>query len=693
MSAFSSESSYTSSSSTETVHDFSDFVSIINDIRIKYGFGQHELGISWKNNFGTEKDNINNPLSFLIFFGELIDIQEKIEKKDDYELNIYKALNEVIKIIPGFPGGGRSFIEIPLNISIIELPKVLEQIKHVIEKFRESFKYGQKNKTFCSFNIDNFIENIDFLTCLPENGGSPQIEFSIKYVMKNIILVISVDSYWQPAIKLLMKMIGICIEYASLNNSSSSSLKRLSLEQNNAMKEIYTEFKQKLLFQQNTQSYQNQEHDPKSKTNIFKIPDFTFCELMSYLHRNAILTKLIYDISKITNSNNEKIIQSFKNLLTDSFTYPIIQKSTTDLIEKDYLNNNNKSIRIQLIDSKYVRNAVHTSMNYVLENDGSFSIWFSKRLFNKNDFYNGEAIIFYGDHDGCFFVDTPKTYDDFRIMINPDQTKFIASKDSKNKRSISIFNSFDSNNNYISRSMTTKKDENWYLSSDIFHPFWLQYTDRSRKTSTQKLFGLKYPFYVKKNTKDAISFIKDQSDADDISFENNSKEIIPFQLYNEDIGLKISYTELENSFLIFDAVHQWIRENFGIINDNHYVNIIPTLITVKMIKSLDHMDLEELIEMQILFHEKIEQDAVIVRSDVPARERRIIYAKNHNLTEIRNYFMKNKKGLYQIDKTEHDIHYGDDYEEDDRATSHDDFYLKRSFLRIYHYVKYHKLRK
>lgn len=648
-----------SSGNDGPVHGFSKLVSKINEIRTLYG--PSDMGITYKNNFGAENDCDDYPLSFMIFFDELRNIESVINTKPETELNIYKSIIEICKIMPGFPGGGRSFIEIPLNTTIMELPNVLEQIRGVIENFRDNFKYGQNTKHYMNF-VDSScdtINEIDFLSCLPENGGSPQIEIGIRYIMKNIFLVIVVDSYWQPSIDLLIETIKLCSMHTSYVNSTSKRKKidSFNLEGNIA---IYEEFKKNLLFKHHGKS----NYTLVGKKTCFNIPDFSYCELMGYLHRNAVITKLCMMISKIK-INDVKLIDSFASLLTNAYEFPSIIKENAVLLNKEWLYTGDNQIKIQLIDHQFIRNAVHSTIHFVSEpaEDGSniTGIYFSKRIFNIKDFYIGDAFVFYGDNEGGFSVNIPKTTQDFGLMIRPDKSKFIAKK---NIKTINNFTWFDENYVYFSRDLTSLSNEGWYISTDIFRSNWTQYTSKDKKKSTQELFG--------------ISF-EESSDVNMIRLSDDSKEIIPFQLYHDDIGVKMSYKPMVNDFLVESAIHEFLNVNYHMSGMN--LSIIPIIFTIKMVKSLEKMKIKELVEMQIKFHE--EQESISLRHSKSGK-RQIIYCKEHGLSAIRDYFRKHKNGKYIVYGTENDKEYGD-------TTILSSTTTRPSFTRLYHYCEYEKI--
>lgn len=669
-----------SSHSSDFVHNFTDFTSKINEIRTKYGMPH--LGVEYANNYGSENDRIDRPLSFLFFFDELLTIEDNIESNFDYAINLYKSLIDIIKIMPGFPGGGRSFIEIPLNISILELPNIVDQIKTIIDKFRDNFKYDQHTKHYSKFvDDDGIIKNIDFLTCLPEKGGSAQISFSFKYVMKDIILVIAVDSYWQPAINMMIRFIKSCIKHISFKNSNS----KRGVDTNNSeiFAEIYNEFKNIFLFADKQKRTDNISYYNTSK-NCFDVVDFSYCEYMGFIHRNAVITKLCHLISKIKNSNGENLIESFKKLLTSSYIFPSISKNNANAVEKLWLNTNDKIVNIQLIDHIYIKNAVHSTIHFIQESDGVVSIWFSKRIFNKIDFYAGEAFIFYGDHDGGFYVNMPKTYEDFRLMIDPDKVKYIALKNKRNRYLNYVF--FDENYKYRSRESSVMNNEKWYMSADIFHPNWMQFTSHDKRISTQKLYGMSFT--------DMINNIQDNEEDID-PFNDLSKEIIPFQLYYEDVGLQVKYKKINDSFLVFDAIYQYLRDNGIEIRDTNVfnMNILHNLLVIKMMKSLDNMSVKELVDMQIERYERMEMNSIIDKK-TSNKDKYIIYSQNHNLTDIRKYFEKKKKG-YMIDRTEYDKQYGDEIYDIPSSSSSSSFHSETDqiYTRLYHYCKFEKIKK
>lgn len=650
------------SESNGPIHGFSKLVSKINEIRTLYG--PADMGVTYKNNFGSENDCEGYPLSFLVFFDELSNIEYQINNKPETELNIYKSIIEICKVMPGFPGGGRSFIEIPLNTTIMELPSVLEQIRDVIENFRDNFKYGQNTKHYMNFVDEaDTITEIDFLSCLPENGGSPQIEIGIKYIMKNIFLVIIVDSYWQPAIDLLVETIKLCSIHTSYVNSTSKR-KRTDSNDIESNVGIYDEFKKNLLFKHRGKS----NYASIGKKTCFNIPDFAYCELMGYLHRNAVITKLCMMISKIKN-NGVKLIDAFPGLLTNAYEFPSITKEHAILLHKEWLYTGDNMIRIRLIDHQYIRNAVHSTINFVSEiaDDGSNTtgVWFSKRIFQGKDFLNGDAFVFYGDNEGGFNLNIPKTTQDFGLMIRPDKSKFIAKKNIKTSNN---FNWFDENYVYLSRHLTSLSNEGWTFSTDILRPNWTQYTSKDKKRSTQELFG--------------ISFEETSSDVNNmIRLGDDSKEIIPFQLYHNDIGVKMSYKPMMNDFLIESAIHEFLNTNYRLSNMN--LSIVPIIFTIKMIKSIEKMKIKELVEMQINFHE--EQDSVAIKHTTKSNRRQIIYCKEHGLSAIRDYFRKHKNGKYIVYGTENDKEYGD------TTSMMSSSSVRPSFTRLYHYCEYEKI--
>jgi len=647
-------------------HDFTKFGSEISRIRTLYG--PPSMGVEYDGHYGVEDDNDDKPLSYLIFFDELRNIEPEINKKNEVEVNIYKSIIEICKTLPGFPGGGRSFVEIPLNVTLCELPDIITQIRDIIDKFRDNFKYSQKLKYFNHFidqsdHSTRLIKNIDFLTCLPENGGSPQIEIAFKHNMKNVVLIIIVDSYWQPAIDMLIKTIEICITYTSFVNSNS----KRGIDVNNVdeYKDIYEEFKKNILFLHEEKSMYTQ----IGKTMCFNIPDFSYCELMGYIHRNAVITRLCHMISKIQTKNGIKLIDSFNSLLTKSFELPSIIPNNAKILGKEWLYLGDSPVKLQLIDHQYIRNAIHSTIHFVAEpaNDGSqiLSLWFSKRIFERQDFLSGDVFVFYGDHEGGFYVNHPKTTQDFKLMIGADKAKFIAKKGSRNQHS---FRWFDDNYTYMSRYVTSVSACEWTFSSDILRYAWRQYTSKDKTTSTQKLYG--------------ISFESD-SYIDSINLQDDSKEIIPFQLYNEDIGFKMHHKPMTNDFLVEAAINEYLDNNYRFSKLN--IVIMPIILTIKTIKSIDKMSVSELVNIQINFHEEQEK----IKSERLPTKRQIIYCKNHNLSEIEKYFKKTFNGKYMFYKSYEDKKYGDDSSYNGPSSS---YVHDCEFTRIYHYCEYEKIK-
>lgn len=647
------------------VHDFIKFGTDISRIRTLYG--PPSMGVEYNGHYGVEDDNEDKPLSYLIFFDELRNIEDEIGRKSEVEVNIYKSIIEICKTLPGFPGGGRSFIEIPLNVTLCELPEVISQIRDIIDKFRDNFKYSQKFKYFNQFidqtdHTTKIIKNIDFLTCLPENGGSPQIEIGFKHNMKNVILIIVVDSYWQPAIDMLIKTIEICITHTSYVNSNS----KRGVDVNNVeeYKDIYEEFKKNILFLHQEKTMYTQ----VGKTTCFNIPDFSYCELMGYIHRNAILTRLCHMISKIQTKNGVKLIDTFGGLLTKSFELPSITPKNAKILGKEWLYLGEMPVKLQLIDHQYIRNAIHSTIHFVAEpaNDGSqiYSLWFSKRIFERQDFLTGDVFVFYGDHEGGFYVNHSKTSQDFKLMIGADKIKFIAKKVSK---SYQLFKWFDENYLYTSRYITAVSPCEWTFSSDILRCDWRQYTSKDKTISTQRLYGISFDSH---------------SGIDMINLQDDSKEIIPFQLYNDDIGFKMCHKPMINDFLIEAAINEHLESNYRFSRLN--LSIMPIILTIKTIKSIDKMSVSELVNIQINFHE--EQDRT--KNERLPTKRQIIYCKNHNLSDIEKYFKKTFNGKYIFYKSYEDKKYGDESSYSVSTSS----VHECEFTRIYHYCEYEKIK-
>lgn len=646
------------------VHDFIKFGSGISRIRSLYG--PPSMGVEYDGHFGVEDDNEDKPLSYLIFFDELRNIENEIGKKSEIEVNIYKSIIEICKTLPGFPGGGRSFIEIPLNVTLCELPEIILKIRTVVERFRDNFKYSQKMKYYSNFidSVDmttRLIKNIDFLTCLPENGGSPQIEIGFKHNMKEVVMIIVVDSYWQPAIDMLIKTIEMCITHTSYVNSNSK--RGIDVNNSDEYKDIYEEFKKNILFQHNDKKSM---YTQVGKTLCFNIPDFSYCELMGYIHRNAIITRLCHMISKIQTKNGVKLIDSFGSLLTRSFELPSIVPQHAKLLGKEWLNLG-EPVKLQLIDHQYIRNAIHSTIHFVAESadDGSkiYSLWFSKRVFERQDFITGDVFVFYGDHEGGFYVNHTKTSQDYKLMIGADKIKFIAKKVTRNQQ---LYRWFDENYVYTSRYVTCISPDEWTFSSDILRCIWKQYTSKDKIISTQKLYGVAFD---------------NEPDIETINIQDDSKEIVPFQLYNEDIGFKMVYKPMINDFLVEAAINEHLESKYRFSRLN--LNIIPIILTIKTIKSIDHMDINELVDIQIRFHEEQEKTSGRISS-----KRQIVYGKNHKLQDIEKYFKKMFNGRYMFYKSYEDKKYGDDTTSYHVGSSS----CESEFTRVYHYCEYEKIK-
>jgi hypothetical protein len=559
-------------------------------------------------NASVDDDDINQPHSFSISFDTIESIYSKIETRSVNEPNMYKFVEAVTNLMPGFPGGGRSFIEIPINITMMEIGKTMKRVRDVLEKFKECFKYGQnlKHHKHLMVKVDDdnnsYIDKIDFLACLPENGGSPSIDIGIKYITNSIVLVISVDSYWQPAIDLFKKTYEYAFNYSFNMESKGEIVAKTNSAIDDAKKECYHDASKTLTGTAKDKFCYADGNGPSSssakptETLVFKTAGITYVEYMSFIHRNAVLTSLLKMVSKIKNSKKERIIdKKYQHMiLSNSFQLPSIHSSMFVLFKEECIYSNEKPIHVQLIDSSFIKNAVHSTIRFIHDgDDGSITVNFSKREFIKSDVFMGNAIVFYGDNDGGYIINGIKANIDFINESDINDIKFTAkNKENNNYLSdlnIAYFNPFQSNV-YISRSLNEIIYPDDIIWPSVYKSRWMNY--QGKMQFQRSLYG--------------ISF----SEEEEQSLERNFKDIIPFQPYCTDIGINVFHKSIENQFLVEMAIHEFIKHyNEGIdvkLYEKSQIILFPVVLSLQCVRSIDKMDINELISMQIKKNELID---------------------------------------------------------------------------------------
>ncbi len=555
-------------------------------------------------NYSVDDDDANQPLSFSIIFDTIDNIADKIDKRDPSESSIYKFVESITSLMPGFPGGGRSFIEIPINVSMYEIGEVMAEIRGVLIKFKELFRYGQSSRSYSQW-VDHetrTIENMEFMACMPENGGAPSIDISIKYVSNIVILIISVDSYWQPAIDLFKKAYNIAFSYCFNLDSKVITTQKVSALVEEHRKKCYNDARDTILNKKRGKSvYAQASQSPSSSSGgasdcmMFSSPDFTYAEYMSFLHRNAILTTLLKMIAQVKTKMGRKIVdKSYQEaMLSAVLQMPSLSDTMAAILREDMAFIKGGPVFLRLIDPMHIRNAVHSTIRFI-EEDTGITVYFSKKEYGRSDVFTGNAIMTYGDNDGVYVINSIKTQKDINVSADISSVRFVSRNKEKigtlADQGISFFDSFGSDMFYLSRALNELIFQTDLMWLSIYKSRWMCYQG-------------------KQNERETYSITFDSSDKK-LVLERDFKEVIPFQPYCDDIGINVSHRPIEEQYLVETAVHEFIKRfNDGFdmtIYEKSQITIMPTVLTLQCVRSIDKMSVDELVMTQIKRNETSE---------------------------------------------------------------------------------------
>jgi len=560
----------------------------------------HQPGGVFFQDFGSENEDETTPMSFSIIVDSLMSIQSCTNEMKQSQKNLLEYIRRCCDIMPGFPGAGRSFIEIPIRCKLADCGIMVNMILEVFQNFTDSFKYDQIFEHYSDFvktekNSSLIIKKVDFLSCLPENGGSPQINISFRYNARGLLsLILVVDSYWQPAIDLFKKTYKKMEQYCFSENPNNAGLDTSKIKNYESLKAVYDDIKNTLRHEYSTELFSKiyQKEDADMDVNLNRIKknlhfisaNFSYCEYMSFIHRNAILTRLVSMISKLKDKNNQSILPDFEQILTNQYTLPSLSVDGCKVVDDMNFNLKDKPIFIQLIAPNYIKDSIHSTIRFVRETNelGNFQtmVHLSKRIFEKRDFIEGNVFIFYGCSEGGFYVPNIKTEKDI-IFIKPlTEIKYVSSKvlesDKPRESECNLSKQFI----YVSKSIFEYVEEYYELSSDILvHP-WFE-TETHTQKSTQTTYGIDFTvsdFFNEKN-----------------NLENESHKILLFQPFFEEFQFRFPFYHLKNSFLIETSINEFIKKNFGM---PIHVNIYPIFVSIWSCRSLQFYSLEDLIKMK-----------------------------------------------------------------------------------------------
>lgn len=660
------------SSSEGQTNDFEKFIQEWRKIKSK---NSHSTGgISIVNN-GADYENIETPISFLIEIDNSNSICSILKTMDIRQKNLFSYIKGCTDIMPGFPGGGRSFIEIPIYCNLFEVFTITDNILNILKHFRESFKYDQIFENYIHFvktdkriNI-NIINDPSFLTCLPENGGSPQINIGLKNDIRGMpILYICVDSYWQPAIKLFKSAYKKVEEYCFSEdvNNSSFDIKKTDTLKN--VKYIYWDIKNTLSYEYSREFYQkiyekeDEDLDLKSnrtKKNIhFISPNFAYCEYLSFLHRNAILTILIGKISQIKNSKGNSIVGNYEELLSSQYTLPSLSKNCCEILRTPELHLGDKPIFIKLIDKIYIKNAVHSTIRFSGNGfHNEMDVFITKRVFNEIDFLNGSAFVFVGATEYGFCNSQIKTESDIEIIKSISDIKFIASKSLENQTREQEYSNINQDYIYVANSCYDNSFS--ILSAEIFvHP-WIQIN--KTLTGTQNTYGIDFNDY--------------NIESDKNNLNTSGREIILFQPFSSEFDFKFSTYYLKNSFLLETAIYEYLK---SIFKENYLkyklrLSILPFFASLWSCKALENFSLEELIQLK---RNSVKEPASSSKSNII--ENKLIISTKH-FKDLDKF----KKGKSNFKITTSDRIYGDTDNTDDLKLSNSSALILKKQTRKY----------
>jgi hypothetical protein len=578
----------------EAAHDLDVFMEKLREL--KSSLSQHQAQCV-TDNYSTDDDDPNQPHSFSIFLDEISKIEALIENKHPLESQIYKFIESITSLMPGFPGGGRSFVAIPINATMFEIGHIVIKIREVLNVFKKNFRFGQMTRDYQKHvnQASGCIENPEILTCLPENGGAPSIDIAIKYICNSIVLFIIVDSYWQPAIDLFKKTYNTAFSYCfNMESKASTSQQNSSVE--SQKRKCYLDARETITNKKNGLStYLISSSQPSSSHGepgvmTFTSANFSYAEYMSFLHRNAIITTLIHMLSKIKNTTrNERIIPKDykKTILSSKLQIPSLTEEMASMLRDDAVFVGTSPIFVRLIDPAHIHNAVHSTIRFVDRERFGLSVFLSRKEFIRSDVFTGNAIIFYGDNDGVFIINDVKTNVDFTFFADTDPVKFTTKIKEKNialqDLCITSVDTFSADHLYISRALNEVIFPEDLMWPSIYKSRWMSYQGVPKG---RNLYGLTF-----------------LGEDDTMKLETVFKEVVPFQPYCDDIGVKIYYRRIKEQYLIEMAVHEFIKKSnaeFDLaVYDKSKITLMPVVLTLQCVRSIDKMSVEELVMMQI----------------------------------------------------------------------------------------------
>ncbi len=589
-------------SSSHVQYNIPEFMSLLRQHR------SSETEISFlMENFNCEMNDTKLPFSFSISLRTLEDMKRIIGQKEPNEEKIYSFISKFASQMPGFPGGGRSFVEVPLKGSYLDIEDILSMINKVVKKFRRMFKYDQ--------NMTNLKENIIdtknephvkrcFMTCLPETNAITSVDFFLRPNGDFMNLIIVVDSFWEPAVKAFCQTFEAAAEYCVL-----LQINKTHNVTNNGSETIYNDVVKMMT---------HAKKESTERPHEFVTPNIEYVELMSYIHRSSVITFLLKEFDKLWDKERD-FFTNLKELKTKRFPVPSVMQETADRLGMSELCLGTKQVFISIIDPIYVHDAVHSTLK-VQKVDDAPVLCMTKHEFDIDDFYSGNAFVLYGEHKGGFYLPQIKTCNQIDVITEPTQTKMASIKSHSNRQNRPYPRRFNHDFVYTSKAATEITDSDCVLPTDIFSFNWTQISTDT-KTRTDEAFGLKVSV---------------------VAVDSDPEKKVPFQLYSEIIG----QTPKNYTFRDAVVVESHIRDYLDRFHETHLEQLIfhmqpvspvpqilSTIRSVVTMKSIETMTLDELVKSQIT-EESMElksSGTVIISEQFRFRELNE-YSRKHGIT-------------------------------------------------------------
>lgn len=379
------------------------------------------------------------------------------------------ALNFILDLsrngfMPGICGAGVTWCELPmLHVNLDMYSQFVDSIRKCMYKHVQPvlFCREQSDALVNAQHPKDGVDAVEYFCGLPERGALPKISIGVRHISAHKYLVVSVDSYWQPAQRAFESTLKHLVDVLRSDDDRYIEDNAMLVDAMIASLTSSYAFESALgpmcdgvsahndRYGQGASGGVNYPHGVPIKER-FRCAGVEYMNAMSVAHRTCVLTKVLRDIREYVRLGHTQssVIEASMRQKFGSSNTPMSMPTLSQMgaaLDKHVLCGENETT-VNVIDPRLLRHAVHSTIR--IAGTGVYAMC---RQYALDDVRSGRAHVNFGDiGQGMFYGGGDvqsnsgitlthafaKKYDEKEVVYPSDYTPVLVPISSQNDNSL-----------------------------------------------------------------------------------------------------------------------------------------------------------------------------------------------------------------------------------------------------------------